>query len=511
MGQAVGIARLWNPIEVVLVARRSTQVWCRLAAFLTATLLAFGQSASPVEIPATPAGMRLGEWLRVFNTGELEAIRSFLQGSFAKPGGRNVGNELDFRRMTGGFELKKILESSPTKISAQIKERNSEQFAQVTIEVEPDQPHRITTFELRAIPRPADQTTLRTTEVQALEAVRKHVEEFCASEQFSGTVLVARSGQPLFSRACGWANRDAKVANQLDTKFNLGSMNKMFTAASILLLAQQEKLHINDPLGKYLTDYPNRDVAARVTLHDLLTHTGGIGDIFGPAFRQHRSELRDPKDYLALYGTRGLEFEPGSREEYSNYGFVLLGLVIEKVSGQSYYDYVRQNIYTPAGMKDTDSYFGSAAVPNRATGYLRAPDGSLAPNDDTLPPRGSPAGGGYSTAGDLLRFAQALLDYKLLNAEYTDLLTTGKVGPPGRQYAYGFADFRVDGVRMIGHNGGSPGVNGELDIYPASGYVVAVLSNLDPPSAGRVAQYIGARLLESLAQGALRNQKGASQ
>ncbi|HKO04041.1 MAG TPA: serine hydrolase domain-containing protein [Candidatus Acidoferrales bacterium] len=452
-------------------------------------------SGAQAQIPDTPAGRRLGEWLKTFNSGEREAIRAFREQGFKNPPRRPLGDDLDFREETGGFELRRILEATPTRISAQLKEKKSEQFAEINVEVEPEEPHQIVAFGLRAVPRPASEPSLRMPEAEALAAAAKRAGELCASGEFSGTVLVARSGRTLLSRACGEADREKKIANRLDTKFNLGSMNKMFTATAVLQLVEQGKIRLEDGVGKYLTDYPNREVAEKVTIHELLTHTGGTGDIFGPAYRENRDKLRSPGDYVALYGTRGPEFEPGSRFEYSNYGFVLLGAVIEKVSGKSYYEYVREHIFGPAGMKDTDSYLASAEVANRAIGYMRMdPGGPLEANTITLPPRGSPAGGGYSTAEDLVRFAEALTGNKLLSAKSTELLTTGKAGPPGRMYAYGFQDEREDGVRMIGHNGGSPGVNAILHIYPESGYVVVALANLDPTAARNMADFIGARL-----------------
>jgi CubicO group peptidase (beta-lactamase class C family) len=237
-------------------------------------------------------------------------------------------------------------------------------------------------------------------------------------------------------------------------------------------------------------------VAGKVTIHHLLTHTGGTGDIFGPEFAAHRLELRTLSDYVALYGKRGLQFEPGSRWQYSNYGMLLLGVVIERVTGQSYYDYVAQHVYAPAGMTRSGSAPEDEAVSARSVGYTRqGGGGTWAPNTSTLPYRGTSAGGGYSTVGDLLRFAEALTGHKLLNAEYTETLLAGKADvAEGVRYAYGFEDARRDGVRVVGHGGGAPGMNGELRIYPQSGYVVAVLSNLDPPAASRVWEFIDARL-----------------
>jgi CubicO group peptidase (beta-lactamase class C family) len=272
-------------------------------------------------------------------------------------------------------------------------------------------------------------------------------------------------------------------------------MNKMFTATAVLQLAQAGKLKLTDPLGKYLTDYPNKDMAAKVTVHQLLTHTGGTGDIFGPEFDKNRLTLRALNDYVALYGKRAPEFEPGARFAYSNYGYILLGVLVERVTGQSYYEYVRQHVFKPAGMTRTDSLPEEEPVEGRAKGYMQQ-DGKWAPNTNTLPVRGTSAGGGYSTVTDLVAFANALMEHKLLNVEYTKLLTTGKVegGPGGGKYAYGFSDTTADGVRWVGHGGGAPGMNGDLKFSPESGYIVAVLSNLDPPAASRVSDFIALRL-----------------
>jgi D-alanyl-D-alanine carboxypeptidase len=273
-------------------------------------------------------------------------------------------------------------------------------------------------------------------------------------------------------------------------------MNKMFTATAVLQLVQAGKLKLTDPVGKYITDYPNPEVAAKVTIHHLLTHTGGTGDIFGPEFEERRLELKTLDDYLRLFGKRAPTTEPGSRFVYSNYGMILAGIVVERVSRQTYYDYVEEHIFKPAGMTMTGFQPEEENIPGRATGYMRARDGAgWIRNTDTLPYRGTSAGGGYSTVGDLIKFADAVLRRKLLNTEYTDLLLLGKVDAgEGRRYAYGFEDKRKDGEGSVGHGGGAPGMNGDLRIYPKSGYIIAVLSNLDPPAARQVSQFLDLRL-----------------
>ena len=234
-----------------------------------------------------------------------------------------------------------------------------------------------------------------------------------------------------------------------------------------------------------------------MTIHHLLTHTGVTGDIFGPQFAAHRNELRTHSDYLALYGNRGLQFQPGSSWAYSNYGFVLLGAVIKRVTAGSYYDYVQKHIYDPAGMTRTGSLSEDEAVPDRSIGYMRPPGTNRwVANTHTLPYHGTSAGGGYSTVADVARFAGALMSHKLLSPQSTRRLITGKVNTPaGDKYAYGFADRRDTAWRgSVGHAGGAPGMNGELRIYPRSRYVVAVLANVDPPAAqvvtGSVCAYV---------------------
>jgi CubicO group peptidase (beta-lactamase class C family) len=175
---------------------------------------------------------------------------------------------------------------------------------------------------------------------------------------------------------------------------------------------------------------------------------------------------------------------------------VLAGIVIERASGQNYYDYIDEHIYKPAGMTLSGSPPESEEVLGRSVGYMHSQkDGTWTLNTDTLGYRASSAGGGLSTFGDLLKFAEALLAHKLLNAEYTDLLITGKVDTGGGgRYAYGFEDGRKDGVGAVGHSGGAPGMTGDLRIYSQSGYVVAVLSNLDPPAAPQISAFLDLRL-----------------
>lgn len=280
----------------------------------------------------------------------------------------------------------------------------------------------------------------------------------------------------------------------------------MFTGAAIMQLVQSGRVRLEDPLNTYLPDYPNTAVG-NVTVHQLLTHTAGTGDIFGPEFAAHRLELKTLADYIDLYGQRGTRFEPGTRHEYSNYGYILLGRIIEVVSGLSYDEYVARYIFKPSGMLATGNRPETDHVPHLAMPYMFAafnpesPDQprALPPATDMLPYRGNSAGGGYSTIHDLQRFVAALTSHKLLNTYYTNLYLTGKVSTPkpGTQYAYGIEDgFTMNGTEFHGHSGGAPGMNASVYFYPSSGDSIIVLANLDPPSADDVHRFVESTLAE---------------
>ena len=338
--------------------------------------------------------------------------------------------------------------------------------------------------------------TKRTTEAAALAALEAELDRRVAADEFSGTVIIAKQGTPIFARAYNRADRARGIDNVVDTAFSVGSINKMFTAVAILRLAQEGKLALTDTVGKHIPSYPNREIADHVTIHQLLTHTGGTGDIFDDDYEQYRLKLRTHDDYVAYFGARGPTHAPGAEFRYSNFGFVLLGAIIEHVTGKSYYDAVAELVYQPAGMTSTSApiFDEPIAAPAGAIGYTRMRTNELESNEFILPYRGTSAGGGWSTTNDLLRFANALTSNRLLDAEHTRLMTTGKVRTRfGFKYGYGIAEMIIDGVRCIGHNGGFPGVNGELLICE-NGYTIAMLANFDPPAASAVARFIAERL-----------------
>jgi D-alanyl-D-alanine carboxypeptidase len=450
-------------------------------------------SACQTPHPETPAGRQLAGWLAAFDGTNWDAYREFLSKNFASQPKRALLDPA-FRDHTGGFDLKKIEEETPTKVTALLQERASDGFARIELEIEAAEPHRIVNTDMHPIDRPAEFALPHMSDTELIAALRKKLEEETAADKFAGAVLVAKNGKPIFGQAYGLADREHKIPNTLETRFSIASMNKMITAVATMQLVQAGKLNLDDPLAKYLPGYPNKELATKVTIGELLTNTGGTGDIWGPEFDKHRLELRTLQDYVNLYGNRPLRFEPGSRWEYTNFGFILLGAVIEKVSGENYYDYVRKHIYIPAGMTSTGSDPEDKAVANRNIGYTRTGNGGWQPNTAGLMYRGTSAGGGDSTVADLLRFANALRENRLLDAQHTKLLTTGKVATPFGLDAYGFGVQTFNGIQCFGHNGGGSGVNGDLEMCLDSTYTVVALANMDPPAAERVSQFIISRL-----------------
>jgi CubicO group peptidase (beta-lactamase class C family) len=255
-------------------------------------------------------------------------------------------------------------------------------------------------------------------------------------------------------------------------------------------------LSLDDTLGTILADFPNREIAESVTIHQLLTHTAGTGDfLMNPQFRASRERYRTTADYLSLVAGETLAFEPGARWQYSNSGYVLLGAVIEQLSGESYFDYVQAHIFQPAGMNETGYFELNETVSRRAVGYLRDPAEDpfgIAPRRSNvmfIPFKGNSAGGGYSTAGDLFRFARALRGGRLLSATAVENVTAGKVdmigAPRPQRYGYGFATRTIGEKEVRGMSGGGPssGVNSSLEIFWDGSYTVVVVGNYDSPAA----------------------------
>ena len=486
-----------------MIFRRSLLVIvCGLVVLLAAQPAVSNQP----KLPDTFAGEQFAEFAQAFNSGNEEHWRSWIledprAADSAEVFERRFGFFKMFYKDLGGFEIAKIGDASEYSITALIKAISPQgpfEWVNMTLSYDTAAPHRLLFIDVRPGEGPDDKLPEGDiTDAALAEYLNNYITELTGKERFSGAVLIAKDGEPIYTYVVGLASKRFNISNKLDTKFNLGSMNKMFTGVAVAQLAQAGKLSFDDPVGMYLPDYPNAEVAEKVTIHHLLTHTSGIGDYWDELFNAHWWEIKTVGQLVELAAHKPLEFQPGERFGYSNAGPVVLGLIIEKITGQSYYDYVRQNIYEPAGMTSTDCYEMDRPVPNLAIGYTRMNyDGSRSEdgwhnNLFMHAAKGGPAGGGFSTVEDLLKFDNALRQHKLLNEEYTNIVTTGKVEMgPDMKYAYLFGDEIADGHRIVGHNGGAPGISAVLDMYWDSGYTVAVLSNYDN-AAGMVARKIG--------------------
>lgn len=455
-----------------------------LALLLSPTLVAQPTPATPVSQSRTssPAQQALDAWLVAFNSHDRAQLEAFAKQYRHE---MDVPDVLNFSQEVGGFVLIKQEPAADGVASALLREGDSERYARVQVTATAGKPLQV---DLRGVPTPDELRPARLDTAAAIAALAARADAVAAQDKFSGVLLVAQGDDVLLQRAWGQADRAAHQANTLETKFRLGSMNKMITSVATLQLVQAGKLSLDGTVGDYLKDYPNADVR-KVTLRQLLSHRGGTGDIFGPEYERERLNLRTHADYVNLYGKRGLTHVPGAERRYSNYGFVLLGAIIEAVSGQSYYDYVDEHIYAPAGMRNSGSLPENEVVAGRARPYQRE-NGQWVDAADTLPWRGTSAGGGYSTAGDLLRFARALQAGTLVDPK----LLVEATQPAEGRYGYGFAAGKFENSAWYGHGGGAPGMNADFRVFPSLDRVVIALSNFDPEAAERMTDYYLARM-----------------
>ncbi|MBI4905891.1 MAG: serine hydrolase [Acidobacteria bacterium] len=308
------------------------------------------------------------------------------------------------------------------------------------------------------------------------------VQAFVTQKRFQGSVLVAREGKPLFRKSYGLANVEWDAANTPDTKFRLGSISKQFTAVLILQLAEQGKLKLEDSVRKYYPDGPASWDA--VTIHHLLSHQSGIPSYteLPGFFRKLAGTARTPAEIVQLTQDKPLEFDPGTKYKYDNTGYVLLGYVIEKVSGRSYEEQLQKAILEPVGMKDTGFDHYETILRHRAEGYQYA-KGELARAqflDMSLP---HAAGSLYSTVDDLVKWDDALYGTKVLSEASKD-----KAWKENRnRYGYGWVMGTRHGKSTIEHGGGINGFNTMLIRVPSEKLVAVALSNVNTQAVGAIA------------------------
>ena len=467
-----------------------------------------------IALPDTPVGKVAAALLQILNEGDEQRMLAFIRENYAEqalketPAAKRLVFFQRLYQQSGGINVMQISpDSSERFLVMDVKSKRGNHWARMVVVLSRAETGKLAdvgTFPIRDQNAEKAEVWPRTrlSEAAVVREIRRHVELAAAEDRFSGVVLVNKGARTIFHRAYGMAEKGFKVPNRPDTKFNLASMNKMFTSLAVAQLVAAGKFSFADKLLTVLPDYPNKHAAEKITIHHLLTHTSGLGDFFGnPEFRPHRERYRNPADYFPLFAKDPLRFEPGARFSYSNAGFIVLGAIVERHSGENYFDYVRKHIFLPAGMNDTDSYELTEVVPNLAVGYVHFADDPMGAdprrsNIAFLPWKGSPAGGGYSTAPDLLKFAFALRAHKFLNEEFTERVTSPKLAMAGSprkaDYGYGFTSQNVSGREIRGHGGGgaNSGINSVLEMFWNGSYTVIVLGNYDSPAAEDLAHKI---------------------
>ncbi len=305
-------------------------------------------------------------------------------------------------------------------------------------------------------------------------AMDQMINEFVAEEKFMGCVLVSKGDNTLLKKPYGFANLEWEIPNSVNTKFQIASVTKQFTAAAILLLQDRGKLNIDDLVMKHLPDSPA--CWDKITIFNLLTHTAGIynynDDDIDDYFKPMRKAACTPADVMELFVNKPLEFEPGEKIAYSNSGFVVLGRIIEKISGQSYAKFLQENIFEPLGMKDSGNDSRDEIIKRRASGYAVI-DGELV-NTDLFDIAVCFAGGSlYSSVEDLLKWQKGLVEGKVLSDDSFKKM----ISPFKENYAFGLTVTAENGRKVIKHKGKNPGFKSVLSYYPSDQLTIVVLSN----------------------------------
>jgi CubicO group peptidase (beta-lactamase class C family) len=459
--------------------------------------------AAPVRSGKRPESVesrRITEFVAAVNAGTDGAMRQFIEKNFSPAALARMPVEPRLRRLRGFAEesaplqMKKPLAPSPEGPGFVAQSQKTGEWFEIRMELERGAARGIVSIQIENSDESAmDPEPLLRGDTDISRSADAYLAKLAGQDGFSGVVLLARGGEPFFEKAYGLADRDRKTANTPATRFNIGSINKIFTQVAIAQLASEGKLALTDTLRTRLPDYPSRaadgpsPVADGITILQLVNMSSGLGDIFNEKYAAAAPRLRTLADFLPLFADEPLLFPPGKGRQYSNAGYIVLGLIIERASGQSYHDYVREHVFVPAAMASSGPSERDSAETGRAIGYTRsAPGGTPGPpaaphpNVEALPGRSTSAGGGLATARDLLAFDNALRNGKLLPPEWTAWIYSDKSGPPSA----GVAAASRGG---LGIAGGTEGANAVLQSDNRHGYAVIVLANMDPPIAERVA------------------------
>ena len=464
---------------------------------LAAAVASAPASASPISttMPDTVAGAIAGQVIAHINADTPEGIQQWaptiLAPSIDADVRAAVAKQLAVAvRDSGGVDFVDArTQGPPGMLVVTIKGRRTGQRAALVLLPDPEQPGKLAMADLVPVDDPTLYAAWPETATSQAEIARlagAALDQLARTTDFSGCLSISDGATIVFYACRGFADRTFGVKADRQTKFHIGSMNKMFTAVAIAQLVEAGKLRWDTTLAEVMPEYPDQAAAAKITVWQLLHHTAGLGDIFVPEFFQNREKFVNPGDYLDLIARQPTSFEPGKDWNYSNAGYVLLGRIVENVSGENYFAYIQRHIFAPAAMTSSGWDSQEDVTEKRATGYFKEGAFSTAwkANWMTLPFKGSPAGGGYSTNGDLLKFASALRSGKLVGAATLQKMFEDGVPMGPGKYAAGFGDRASHGRQIRGHAGGAEGMSANLAMVWETGAAVAVTSNQgDTPTA----------------------------
>lgn len=481
------------------ISLRTTRSASSILAPILAFTIAFAgppASADPVSptLPDTVAGALAETLMAHINSDTPESIQQWapaiLSAAVDADARAAILKQLAVSaRDSGGVDFVDArTQGPPGMLVVTIKGRRTGQRVALVLLPDPEQPGKLAMVDMVPVDDPALYAAwpeAGASEAQIAQLAEDALDQLERTTDFSGCLSISDGVNTFFDQCRGLADRTFGHEADQQTRFHIGSMNKMFTAVAIGQLVEAGEVGWDTTLAELVPEYTDQ-TAAKITVWQLLHHTAGLGDIFVPEFFQNRENFVGPGDYLDLIARQPIIFEPGTDWSYSNAGFVLLGRIVETVSGESYFDYIQRHIFAPAGMSSSGFDSQEDITQNLAIGYFR--EGAFATawkaNWMTLPFKGGPAGGGYSTNGDLLRFAGALRDGRLVGpATLQKMFDDGVPVGPGT-YAAGFGDRLSNGRHIRGHAGGAPGMSANLAMVWETGATVVVTSNQgDTPSA----------------------------
>ena len=493
-----------------MMIRRSAMV--AVIALVLFAFVAISASAAPVTLPDSAVGKLAGGLIRHVNADTPEQMRQWaptvLSPAIARAEQVNFVEKLaEAARDSGGLKVFDVQSDprQPGLLEVAVKGRRIDRRALLVLASDSARPGKLAMADLVPVQDPAlyaDWPKGSVSQKELSRLIEATLDRLVRTEDFSGCLSVSDGEKTIFDACRGLAERRFGVPVDDHTKFRVASIGKMFTAVAIAQLVEAGKLKWDATLAQLLPEYPGQAAASKITVWQLLHHTAGLGDFFVPEFFEHREKFVDPVDYLGLIARQPTVGEPGKQWNYSNAGYVLLGRIIENVSGENYFDYIRQHVFAPAGM--ADSGFGTLEdiTPKLATGYFREGPFATSWKADwmKIPFKGSPAGDSYSNTTDLLRFAKALHEGRLVKPATLAKMFDDEVpaGPGG--YAAGFGDRLSHGHHIRGHAGGIEGTDANLQIVWETGAAVALTSNEGPGQSWMLAEHIADLLAASAAK-----------